>query len=179
MNSIIIIFFSLKAFFSLSSNKNFFLWVKLALIGHRYDKNKRNRNLEKSRKISSRSCQDLGNAAVSSKKKCFFSKFWLLCRAIETKFCLSENFWAVKEAFVNKSKTWKTTKVPANFLETLVWLLKNPRSCVDLEMVSWKSKILRGLGVDVVGSSTGLPQKVKGPKIRVQVAFLCETICDA
>ena len=60
-----------------------------------------------------------------------------------------------------------------------MWLLKSPRSCVDLEMVSWKSKILRGLGVDVVGSSTGLPQKVKGSKIRVQVAFLCETIYGA
>ena len=46
-------------------------------------------------------------------------------------------------------------------------------------MVSWKSKILRGLGVDVVGSSTGLPQKVKGSKVRVQVAFLCETIYGA
>ena len=64
-------------------------------------------------------------------------------------------FWDKIEAFVKKSKTWKPTQVPAKILESLVWFLKNPRSCVDLELVSWKSKILRGLGVDVVGSSTG------------------------
>ena len=42
---------------------------------HRFDENKGSRNLEKPRKILSRSCQDLAIAAVGSKKMFFFLSF--------------------------------------------------------------------------------------------------------
>ena len=57
MNSIII-FFQPQSIFLLSpkkSNKNCLRWVRLALIRHRFDENKGSRNLEKPRKILSRS----------------------------------------------------------------------------------------------------------------------------